>query len=586
MADPTFTECGTQLASDCALLEKDRLALVTQTNNYAGLVDISQQNAEGDYVGDRQAAIDAHRALNAATISDNAARNLLGPAIRNFSKLINSGGRDAAAVLRDLYDYMQAVAVAAQATLTMDTNPTDGDTITIGAVTYTFKTSLSSTNHVKIGAAVADTQASLVAVIMGTGAPGTDYYIGSTSPHPTVKCASAFDGSDQLVLTARTKGTAGNSLASTETFTAGTNVFDDTTFGTTTAGVNAYTVLSRAITRGSVSATSTNVGNVTIKRWTTNPDGYAIENGFADYVTAECVRAGFGKGGPQLAQFKLFGRDPGRDRIVERGAAPFGAQTRLAKTISELTGKTSDSYGVANGTFAPPGAASAADASALTGAPSGWTVVTGTATNWKVSKGTAGTHYYRDVFGVSVGAGIDFYESFKIWQRIDADLDYSRPYCRMLVFKTEDSAAGELRLRVGSTIKIVDVSTVTGFGILDLGDGADSWAQNFNEYNTTLKGLELSIEWTRTAGNLILCEVIFAPVDLYDGVGYAATPNATGTTAHTYPQAGGLNSPPDSYIFDDTTETGAILSRWLARGYRFQLPTIASTPTISEPTVT
>jgi hypothetical protein len=46
------------------------------------------------------------------------------------------------------------------------------------------------------------------------------------------------------VFTANVKGTAGNSLATTETYTAGTNVFDAATLGTTTAGVDAADKLS------------------------------------------------------------------------------------------------------------------------------------------------------------------------------------------------------------------------------------------------------------------------------------------------------------------------------------------------------
>jgi len=41
-----------------------------------------------------------------------------------------------------------------------------------------------------------------------------------------------------MVFTANVKGTAGNALATTETFTAGGNVFDAATLGTTTAGVD------------------------------------------------------------------------------------------------------------------------------------------------------------------------------------------------------------------------------------------------------------------------------------------------------------------------------------------------------------
>jgi len=49
--------------------------------------------------------------------------------------------------------------------------------------------------------------------------------------------AAAFDG-DTCVITALSGGTGGNAIATTETFTATSNVFDGTTLGTTNAGVD------------------------------------------------------------------------------------------------------------------------------------------------------------------------------------------------------------------------------------------------------------------------------------------------------------------------------------------------------------
>jgi hypothetical protein len=127
--------------------------------------------------------------------------------------------------------------VQAQGTLTLDTLPTDGDTIHIGSTTYRFKSTMTAANDIKITAAnLGATQVSLRKTVNGTGAAGTDYFTGTTTPHALVTMA-AF-AADDAVLTAKAGGTAGNSIATTETFTAGTNVFDDATLGTTTAGVD------------------------------------------------------------------------------------------------------------------------------------------------------------------------------------------------------------------------------------------------------------------------------------------------------------------------------------------------------------
>lgn len=115
--------------------------------------------------------------------------------------------------------------VAAQGTLTIAEQVTAGDTMTIGGVTYTFIANgadASVANSIELGADEAGTKTNIEAVLVD----GTN---------PDVN-AIAFSG-DDMVLTAREKGTGGNSLATTETFTHVNNVFDAATLGTTTAGV-------------------------------------------------------------------------------------------------------------------------------------------------------------------------------------------------------------------------------------------------------------------------------------------------------------------------------------------------------------
>ena len=127
--------------------------------------------------------------------------------------------------------------VRAQGLLTLAVQPTANDTITIGATTYTFKASVSVANDIKIGASLSETQTNLRnAVSLDGGTAGTDYGTGTTkNASARVK---AFDTSNNAIVEANTPGTAGNSIASTETFTSGSNVFDATTLGTQQAGVN------------------------------------------------------------------------------------------------------------------------------------------------------------------------------------------------------------------------------------------------------------------------------------------------------------------------------------------------------------
>jgi hypothetical protein len=107
-------------------------------------------------------------------------------------------------------------AVAATGAITRTaTNVSDGDTVTVGASTYTFKTTLTPANgEVLIGA---DSTASLLnlarAINNSGGTPGTDYQVAAANASAS---AGTIDGT-VLPLTALTAGTGGNSVALAET---------------------------------------------------------------------------------------------------------------------------------------------------------------------------------------------------------------------------------------------------------------------------------------------------------------------------------------------------------------------------------
>lgn len=129
--------------------------------------------------------------------------------------------------------------VAAQGTLTVAVNPTADDTMVINGTTFTFVAALTgAVNEILIGANVAATQASIENAIGAT----PDGTAADHSVTDTVRTAIGVTGADfatnDMVLTAVNQGTAGNSIATTETFTSGSNVFDAATLGTTTAGVD------------------------------------------------------------------------------------------------------------------------------------------------------------------------------------------------------------------------------------------------------------------------------------------------------------------------------------------------------------
>lgn len=135
-------------------------------------------------------------------------------------------------------------AVAAQGTLSMATKPTAADTFTINGQVFTFVAALTgAANEILIGAAAANSQAALNAAFVDRDNGGVLHSVSDAVYTATGVTAIDF-AADDMVFTAAVKGAAGNSLATTETFTAGGNVFDAATLGTTTAGLDVADIVS------------------------------------------------------------------------------------------------------------------------------------------------------------------------------------------------------------------------------------------------------------------------------------------------------------------------------------------------------
>lgn len=126
-------------------------------------------------------------------------------------------------------------------TLTVDTQPTAGDTMTIGGRTYVFVASGEADHdgEISIGANLTAAQTNIVAAINGTD--------GWNLANSSVT-AGAF-AADASTITARVGGVAGDSIATAETFTAGSNVFSGATLGSGAdcSAANAVTALVAAI---------------------------------------------------------------------------------------------------------------------------------------------------------------------------------------------------------------------------------------------------------------------------------------------------------------------------------------------------
>lgn len=90
------------------------------------------------------------------------------------------------------------------ATWTPDNNPSDGDTVTIAGVTFTFESgTITGSGEVNIGGTTAQTLDNLVAAINGTGTAGTDYSAISDRDRWKLTKAgiTASDGTSNITIT-------------------------------------------------------------------------------------------------------------------------------------------------------------------------------------------------------------------------------------------------------------------------------------------------------------------------------------------------------------------------------------------------
>jgi hypothetical protein len=135
-----------------------------------------------------------------------------------------------------------AYAAKAVGTLTLATQPTSGDTITIGTTVYTFVPdgTANSSGEVSVGADAGEAQENLVAAINGTD--------GFNDAHTLVSAADF--ALDDMVVTAFIGGTAGNAIATTADLTDGSDDWAGATLasGGNCSAANAATAMTAALT--------------------------------------------------------------------------------------------------------------------------------------------------------------------------------------------------------------------------------------------------------------------------------------------------------------------------------------------------
>jgi len=171
-------------------------------------------------------------------------------------------------------------------------NANDGDTMVIGGVTYTFRTTCSVANDVLIGGSANETNGNLgKAVNASGGTPGTTYGTG-TVVNPNVFCSSSASA-QYVKFCAKTTGTAGNSEVVTSSTTARIAV---------ASTVNLSAQLSQTMTGGS--ATSALYANA---KTTLAANGGMTPNVvIAALGTNDAARAGWNAGGFEDEMQKLI----------------------------------------------------------------------------------------------------------------------------------------------------------------------------------------------------------------------------------------------------------------------------------------
>lgn len=122
------------------------------------------------------------------------------------------------------FDYMITPEVEREQVLSMATNPTANDTVTVKGVTFTFVASPTNAGDVDIAGSADATRANLAAAINGTGTPGSTTYIAlSAANRKILKDAGVVATNDDSLNTLTVSAFA--KISGAETFTDGTDAW-------------------------------------------------------------------------------------------------------------------------------------------------------------------------------------------------------------------------------------------------------------------------------------------------------------------------------------------------------------------------
>ncbi len=272
-------------------------------------------------------------------------------------------------------------------------------------------------------------------------------------------------------------------------------------------------VKSRGFTFGTPTAFS--AGKGVIKRLTKDERDYDIENGHAELKRATV--AADSSNGTEIGKelFMLEGSTRGRDSLESKGSGLTHVNIPVIHTDNSLL--------LSAGFDVPGGEAATPD-----DIPDWTSNVTVNATNYEFLDGdVAPINIYLPKTNDNVKRhSLKFKTSSKITQKLQlrgTALSPDRPYFLQVGYNAEeDTASGALTITMGTASAVVTVDGKTGWQTLRLTIDKDLWFANFNTGD-----IEVTVEFVRTGGTLLVDDVIMTQFHVHDGTHYLFLPGRT-----------------------------------------------------------
>lgn len=314
---------------------------------------------------------------------------------------------------------------------------------------------------------------------------------------------------------------------------------------------NTLTVQSRNFTHAAPSAAGGNVGNGSYTRLNTDEFGYRIENQHVDAKTARCLRDQNSGTGIGEEEFELYGQAPGPDGLQVSGSGRKKLVYAMSARQSMMSNPSFDQF---SGTASVP-----------TDITSWTSSVAVSATNYVFDA----TNYYRKFQGTTPYA-LQMNVTSTLTQKLstfNTKLRADVPYLVQLAWNRQvGTASGTLQINWGSINNSVAVAAQTGWQTLVVPSsiGSNCWLRNFNEND-----LDLQIVWTRTAGTLLIDDLLVIPGTQFDGGWLWIIGGSTAFLKN------------DKWTYTDTATEPGLLNYWLWRACGRYLPSTTGAPSWS-----